>query len=502
MEFLEQLSRAVWDYLPNLVVALAILVIGWVAAYAIARLVRATLKRTTIDNKIAGWMAEDDGVPIEDSVGRVVFWILMLFVLVGFFQVIGLTLLTQPLNQLLSEISAYAPRVLGAVALLVLAWIVATALRALVARGLGALKVDERLSRSPAIEGRQVPPLQKTVSEAVYWLVFLLFLPAILGALALEGLLRPVQDMMSEVLSYLPNVVTALVILVIGWFVARVVQRVVENLLSAIGVDQLGARAEIHRALGKHAPSRVLGLVVYVLVLLPVLIASLDALNIDAITRPASNMLGTMLDALPVLFAATVILALAFVLARLVAGLVTSLLTGIGFDTVIVQLGIMRQPKDERHRPSAIVGVIALVAILVFAGIEAFNLLGFVTLAGLLAALTVFGGKVLLGAVIFALGLFLANTAATAVQGSGVHQAQSLALASRITIIVLSGAVALQEIGIANGVIVLAVGLILGAVAVASALAFGLGGREIAARQLDEWHRAWREERPKGSTGS
>lgn len=492
MEFLDQLTRAVGDYLPSLLVAIGILVLGWLAAFGLARLVRAALKRTTIDNKIADWMVEADGVPIEDSVGRVVFWILMLFVLVGFFQAIGLTLLTQPLNQLLSEISVYAPRVLGAAALLVLAWIVATAIRAMVARGLNALKVDERLSRGTDVQSRNHPPLHRTISEAAYWLVFLLFLPAILGVLALEGLLRPVQDMMGEVLSYLPNLVTALVILVVGWFIARVVQRVVENLLSAIGVDELGARTGVQRALGTHAPSRILGLIVYVLVLLPVLVASLDALNIDAITRPASNMLGTMLGALPVLFAAAVVLVLAFVVARLVAGLVTSLLAGIGFDAGIVRLGVIREPKDERHRPSAIVGTITLIAILVFAGIEVFNLLGFATLAGLLASLTVFGGKVLLGAVIFAFGLFLANAAATAVEGSGVHQSRMLALASRVTILVLAGAIALQEIGIANGVIVLVVGLTLGAVAVALALAFGFGGRELAASKLEEWQRAWR----------
>jgi Mechanosensitive ion channel, conserved TM helix len=492
MAFLDQLTTALRDYLPNLLVALAILVFGWVAATVIARLVKLGLKRTTIDNKIADWMIEGDGVPVEDSVSRVVFWLLMLFVLVGFFQAIGLTLLTQPLNQLLSEISAYAPRVLGAAALLAIAWIVATALRALVSRGLQALKVDERLSRSAATEGRPVQPLHRTVSEAAYWLVFLLFLPAILGALALEGLLRPVQDMMSSILSYLPNVVTALVIVIIGWFIARVIQRVVENLLSAVGVDQLGARTGVQRALGKNTPSRVLGLIVYVLVLLPVLIASLDALNIEAITRPASDMLGTMLSAVPVLFAAAVILVVAFVLARLVAGLVTSLLAGIGFDALIIRLGVMREPQEDRYRPSAIVGAITLIAILVFAGIEAFSVLGFATLSGLLAELTVFGGKVLLGAAIFAFGLFLANVAAGAVESSGVHQSRTLAVASRVTIMVLAGAIALQEIGIANGLITLAIGLTLGSAAIALAVAFGVGGREIATKKLEEWQESWR----------
>jgi hypothetical protein len=65
-------------------------------------------------------------------------------------------------------------------------------------------------------------------------------------------------------------------------------------------------------------------------------------------------------------------------------------------------------------------------------------------------------------------------------------------MAAQIFILFLAGAMALRQMGIANEIINLAFGLLLGAMAVALALAFGLGGREIAASQLEEWRQSMR----------
>jgi hypothetical protein len=54
-------------------------------------------------------------------------------------------------------------------------------------------------------------------------------------------------------------------------------------------------------------------------------------------------------------------------------------------------------------------------------------------------------------------------------------------------VLIFVGAIALRQMGIADEIVVIAFGLLMGAVAVAAALAFGLGGREIAARELENW---------------
>jgi hypothetical protein len=231
-----------------------------------------------------------------------------------------------------------------------------------------------------------------------------------------------------------------------------------------------------------------LGLIVYVFILIPVLISSLNALELEAITRPASDMLGSVLDAIPAIFAAGLLLALAYVVGRLVSGLIVNLLEGAGFNNVLVRLGLAKESVQEGDRsPAGVVGTLILVAIMLFASIEAAGLLGFESLSVLLSDFVGFAGQVILGLVIFGTGLFLANLAAQTIGASSAGQAGLLAMASRISIIVLAGAIALRQMGLANEIIELAFGLLLGSIAVAVALAFGLGGRDIAARQIEGW---------------
>jgi hypothetical protein len=321
----------------------------------------------------------------------------------------------------------------------------------------------------------------------VYWLVFLLFLPAILGALELTGLLEPVQNLVDEILAFVPNLFAAGLILVIGWFVARIVQRVVTNLLSAVGVDRLSERVGVASAFGTQKLSGLIGLLLYILILLPVLIAALDALEMEAITQPASDMLNTILGAFPAIFGAFLVLAIAYIVGRVVAGLIISLLTGLGFNAILARLGLGGEPEEGERTPSEIVGYLVMVAIMFFAAIAALNMLSFEILAEGLAQFTGFAGQVILGLIIFAIGLYLANLVSTTVRASDAPNAGLLALAARIAILVLAGAMALRQMGLANEIVNLAFGLLLGAIAVAVALAFGLGGRDIAARELEGW---------------
>jgi len=278
-------------------------------------------------------------------------------------------------------------------------------------------------------------------------------------------------------------------ILAIGWLVARIVQRVVSNLLAAMGADQFSDRVGLTRAFGQQRLSNIIGLILYVMILVPVLIGALEALALEAITRPASNMLDSMLSALPAMFAALLIVVVAYAVGRVVAGLVTNVLTGLGFNAVLLRLGLSTGAATERT-PAEVAGYLVLVGILLFAAIEAVRQLGFDVLADLIARFTVFAGQVLLGLIVFGIGLFLANLAAGTVRASGAAQAGLLALATRVSIIVLAGAMALRQMGLADDIINMAFGLLLGAIAVAVALAFGLGAREIAGQEVGEWIRS------------
>lgn len=487
---LNQIIQLIGGYIPSLIGAVAILVIGWLVALVISAIVRRALHRTEWDDRLARWIAGEEGaarIETERWIAKGVYYLIMLFVLIAFFQSLGLTIITEPLNQLLIQVFEFAPRVLGAGLLLLVAWIVASVLRLLISRVLTAAKIDERLASQTDIEEAKRLPVTESLANAVYWLVFLLFLPAVLSTLALEGLLLPVQSMIDKVLSYLPNIFAAGLILLVGWFIARILQRIVTNLLATTGLDGIAEPAGLDNVLGKRTLSGLLGLLVYVLILIPTAIAALDALQLAAISQPASQVLQTTLNAVPSIFAAFLVLSLAYVVGRLVSGLITSLLTGVGFDAILARLGIGKGPAEGQRTPSEAVGYLVLVAILLFAAIEASRLVGFATLAGLLAQFTVFAGHVILGLVIFAVGLYLSNLASSVIMGTAAAEAGLMALAARIGILVLAAAMALRQMGLANEIINMAFGLLVGAIAVAVALAFGLGGRDIAAREIERW---------------
>ena len=98
----------------------------------------------------------------------------------------------------------------------------------------------------------------------------------------------------------------------------------------------------------------------------------------------------------------------------------------------------------------------------------------------------------ILGLIIFGFGLWLANVAAATVQASGAAQAGMLAMVARVSILALASAMALTQMGLADQIVTLAFGLTLAAFALAAALAFGLGGREVAGQQLEEWMKSLR----------
>lgn len=485
-----QVADLVGRYIPNVVAAIAVLIVGWIVALVIAAVVRGALRKLGLDRRLSESVAAKGAAePLQVSrrIGKSVFYLIMLFVLVAFFQTLGLTIVTEPLTAFLNQLFEYAPRLIAAGVLLFLAWVVATVLRFVVRQVLAATKIDRRLTREAGVEKQDDLPVAKTLSDATYWLVYLLFLPALLDALAVPGLLAPVRDMVTKILGFMPNLLAAAVILGIGWFVARIVQRVATNLLVAAGADRLSKRVGLSKVIGDNKLSVALGLVVYILTLVPVIVGSLNALQMEAVTGPASQMLNIILGTLPGILAAVLVVGVAYVVARIVSGLTMNMLVAIGFDKLPARLGLAAKPVKGHRTPSQIAGTIVMVAIVLFATMQALPMLGFDLLAGMMSDFLTFASRVLLGLVIFGFGLFFAKLVADMVRDSRIANARLLSTIARVAILVLAGAMGLRQMNLAQEIINLAFGITLGAVAIAAAIAFGIGGRNAAKTLVDDF---------------
>jgi hypothetical protein len=466
-----------WNQYESSVFQFLVAVLYLIGFYIVARVVKSVSHRlmlkTQLDNRFTKTVGLNESFPIEKVIANTAFWLIMIFGLITFFDRLELDSVTQPLNALLTEIFIYLPKLGAAAGLLIIAWILASLLEKGIEKASSMAKLDERLNNLE--EGGEQLSVSKSFSRAGYWLVFLLFLPMVLGVLQMESLVTPLQDMFTKLFSYLPNIISAALIFAVGYFVARLVKQVVTSLSAAAGIDKFSERVGLENKF-----SSLLGTVVYTFILLLVIVQSLDALKIAAVSMPAQNMIQMIFAAIPGILAAALVIGISYYIGKLVAQLVTDLLTASGFNKVISNLGF--EMKTART-PSQYAGNLVLLGVILFAVLGATELLNFDPLSQLVTAMIEFAVQVILAAVILAVGIFVAKKVKSLITEAGLPNAAA-SLAS-VAILFLTIAMALRQLGLAQDIINIAFGLMLGAVAVGTALAIGLGSKDIAGREVE-----------------
>jgi len=384
------------------------------------------------------------------------------------------------------QLVLWGPKVLAAAVILVATYLIAKGVRWALER---AIKAVPWLSRS---SGRSGEALAASIGTLAYWLVWLIGLLVAMQPLGLAQAMAPINSLTNEVLAYLPRVVAAGLIFVVGLVFAKIARNVVEAALSVVNLDRLASRTGICRRTATEegeTPNRtscrslvkVAGALVFTLVIIPVAIAALEALGISSLVSPIVAVLQAVLDAVPRVLAAALLLAVAYVIAQWVRRLLANTLASLGFDRAMGSIGTI----NSRTKPSEVAATISLVAIMLFAAIEAASLLDFDVVAVMLAEVTKLGGQVVFGSVIIVVGVILGRILSNLV-GDAVGES-GLPSILKYAIIALAVAIGLRFMGLANEIVNLAFGLILGSAAVACALAFGLGGRESAHQLLQRW---------------
>jgi hypothetical protein len=389
----------------------------------------------------------------------------------------------------------WGPKVLIALLILVATWVVARAVKWILQRA---------IDRTPALKKHVTGTPEETVghqlgtiAKLIIWLVGIM---AALRFLGVGQILAPINELVTAIFAFLPRLIGAGLIFFVGLIVARIVRRLVETILIATNIDGLLARIGIGSTEGtvrtspdavpagaapgatRASLAKALGVLVFALIIIPVAIAALQVLGIEAISGPATAMLNEILAAIPNVLYAALWIGIAFIAARFLKTFIEAILPPTGFDDAIRSMGVLPASASA----SRIVANIAMIAIILGASIEALRQIGGDDIAIFLAQVTALGSKVIFGTLIIVAGIFLSNVIARLV-GSGTGEGSFAQTIVRYAIIALFTAIGLTFMGLADQIVMMAFGLILGSAAVATALAFGLGGRDAAGRISDYW---------------
>ena len=194
-------------------------------------------------------------------------------------------------------------------------------------------QLDDKLSSEVGVGG-----ISQNIGEILYWLVLLLFLPIVLSILGLTGLLIPVQNMVNDAVAFFQ--ISLLLVLSFCWlYLGKIVRGIVEGLVNSLGVQ---AQAEKIGLFKSSNVGKFLGSFVFAIIIITTLIVAFEALGIETISQPATAMLNEILQAIPNIIAAGLILLVAYIISRFVGRLVAELIAGTGVDEIPAKLDVQR----------------------------------------------------------------------------------------------------------------------------------------------------------------
>ena len=372
------------------------------------------------------------------------------------------------------------PDILGALIVFILGLFVASFIRKIVAKMLRRTQLDERVNKGM----RTSFDFEKILSKLAYYIVLLFVVLLVLDLLGLNSVLDPLEGMLKKFTTQIPNVIYAGLVGFAGYILGKIASEAVGFVASTLEgfSERIGWKGEI-------SITTLVKQLVFLAVFIPILVVAIDFLKMYAISKPASEMLGMMLSAIPNILYAIAILAVFYFIGRYVVSVVVELLKNVGTDKLADHMEIDAVMGSKSI--SDIIGKI-LFFFLMFAGIiSAADKLQLGELSDILNNLMAVSGKIMFGLVIMMFGNFISIQASKMVSGKDRGYVRSIA---RYAILIIFMAMALHTMGIAPSIVNLAFGLTLGAIAVAAALAFGLGGREAAGKHLDHILSKWRNE--------
>lgn len=379
------------------------------------------------------------------------------------------------------RVGNFLPDLIGALLVLLIGWLIARGIKALIVKLLKRTNWDERVFGRSNVGDTNV-----FLANIFYYLIMIIVILVVLEILGINEALTPLGNMLNEFLSFIPNLIGAILIGFIGYILAKFVSNLIHigsNLLDGF-VDRTGFK-------DTDKLVKIIRKVVFIVIFVPFLIQAFNALEMEAISQPANDILYAFTEMIGQILVAALILTVFIWGGKFLANFLEDLFRSLGLDGAGEKIQIQNMIGANQSLSKILANLVYF--FLVFFGIiTAVEILGLGRLTEILNEILEVTGQIIFGLIILAVGNYISvliyNTMTKSSNNTfiaGVIRWASLALFI---------AIALRTMGIANEIVELAFGLILGAIAVAVALSYGLGGREAAGEHFKDIVRKMRSE--------
>lgn len=281
------------SYLPNLVGAAIILFVAWLIAKTVKFAATRSLNVLRLEERINSQIGDSslqNQFSLSNTIPQALYWFILLFFLPIILDTLGLQSTLEPVQNLLQEFLLYLPNILSAVLIGFFGWIVATTIRNIISSFLtavGANQLGAKFGMNAAAKGS----LSWLGGTFAYVLVLIITGITVLNKLDISAVSTPAIGMFTQIFTVLPQIVTATVILFIGYLVGKFAGELVTNLLTGINFNNLTVwlglptqSSQLQNNPLNKTPSEIIGIVARVGIILFATVTAVDILNLPALT--------------------------------------------------------------------------------------------------------------------------------------------------------------------------------------------------------------------------
>ncbi len=490
----------------RVLLAVLLFIGGWIVAKAISYAVYQVFSKTDLDNKAAEKLGvgvllseKKDGAQdgsVERFIAQIAYYVVMLLVIVGVLEFAGLSQVAGPLERLVDTVVQALPRIGKAALILIAAYFAGTILRKVASAALDKLGVDTRFAEL-AESGERKPAFSATVGSVIFWLIMLVGIAGAFEALEIGPIATPLHNAIDHVVSVLPKVAFAALLVAVGYFGGRIARTIVRKVLQGLGFDALAEKAQLDRVTGKTSPSDVVATALMVFIIVQASIAALNELGLTTLSEPLTDMMGQFWSLLPKLGVGVVIVVVSVFVGQLLRRVVAGALRNLGLDRFMESLGFKKlsDREDRLGEYSEALGFAVQVGVILLGVAQALATLQLVTWSLYVNAFLGYIVKnVAVATLVVGVGFAIGNYVRDLIRARGDDKVGKwMGEFARYAVLVFAFTMAVRQLDVAEDFVLMTFGLLFGALCLGAALAFGLGGREVAGdivkRRYDEARR-------------
>lgn len=309
--------------IPAIIGGILLILIAWIVAVLVKKAVSKGLRAVGLPGRFVKWNiaeTEDQAETTIDTIAQILYYIVWVLFLPGIFDTFGLASIATPIRDMTANALGFLPSIVGAIIIMIVAVVVARLVKQLVYSLVKTVNIDKYVAKftgNKTADGQTADTIANVLSYVAYIVVFIPIAVVALETLGISSIATPIIGVLNSVAAAIPNILVAVILLGVGFAIAKVIGELVQNLLADTGLNNLFNR-ETSATTKNINVSEIIGQVVAVVIGLFFTVEALNVLNLAIL-----NTVGAAIIAyLPNVLIALIILGLGIFGGRFVGDLV------------------------------------------------------------------------------------------------------------------------------------------------------------------------------------